>query len=161
VYDRNAIPTDDSQLHPARNPYAPPKAHVADPAQAPRVKPRTVVWATVALWVSFGLTFTSGAIAIKDDWLSLQPMFVVVSVTITLVLLLYAALIYFVSSGRYWARLILAVLLVVGTVSDILKAPAVWQYSEGLVLMMTILHTCEFMAMYWLFTEPGRRWFKR
>jgi hypothetical protein len=74
---------------------------------------------------------------------------------------LWVALIYFVSKGRNWARLILAVLLVVGTVIYILAAPAVWQRSEVLILMTASSLVCEFVAMYWLFTEPGRRWFKR
>jgi hypothetical protein len=77
------------------------------------------------------------------------------------VLLLYAALIYSVSSGRYWARLVYAVIVGVRTVTDILQAAAAWRYSEGLALMVVIALMCDYVAMYWLFTEPGRRWFKR
>jgi hypothetical protein len=73
----------------------------------------------------------------------------------------YAALIHFLSSGRNWARVIYAVLLGVRTVSVILLALATLQYSTGRVLMVAFAFTCEYMAMYWLFTEPGRRWFKR
>jgi hypothetical protein len=75
--------------------------------------------------------------------------------------LLYPVLIYFVSRGRYWARLIYAVLLGVRTVRVIPLVPADWQDSKGLVLMTAISFICQYMAMYWLFTEPGRRWFKR
>jgi hypothetical protein len=72
-----------------------------------------------------------------------------------------AALIYFVSSGRYWARLIYAVLLGVQTVNFIRHAPAAWQHHLQVPLFIAAtIFMGEYMAMYWLFTEPGRRWFK-
>jgi hypothetical protein len=44
-------------------------------------------------------------------------------------------------------------------VSEILLAPVNWHSSEGLIT--AISYVCDYVAMYWLFTEPGRRWFKR
>jgi hypothetical protein len=149
---------DDSQLDPARNPYAPP--HVADPALAPRVKPRTVVWATVALSVSAGLFFAS---AVRSLPVASPPKglptvviinaFVVVISSLLPFVPLIIALIYFVSAGRNWARLIYAMLCCVHTVSLILHARLSVVFVSALM--------CEYMAMYWLFTEPGRRWFER
>jgi hypothetical protein len=75
-----------------------------------------------------------------------------------IIALISAALVYFVSSGRNWARLIYAGWLAVATVSEILLAPVNWQSSEGLIT--AISYVCDYVAMYWLFTEPGRRWFK-
>ena len=74
--------------------------------------------------------------------------------------LLYPVLIYFVSAGRYWARLIYALLFGLRTVRVLVLAPADWQYSKGLLLMTAVSFICQYIAMYWLFTEPGRRWFK-
>jgi hypothetical protein len=141
-----------------QNPYAAPQAHVADPVPAPRVKPRTVVWATVALWVSYGLGLVHAAIVLKDRLMSWPPEQIVVANAITE--LIRAALIYFVSGGRNWARAIYAVLLSTQTVNIILHAQANWQYSERLTLVTATSFMCDYVAMYWLLTEPGRRWFK-
>ena len=70
-----------------------------------------------------------------------------------------AALIYFMSSGRYSARLIYAVWLGARTMNVIRNIPADWQSSHGLVLMTVASFSLQYAAMYWLFTEPGRRWF--
>ena len=70
-----------------------------------------------------------------------------------------AALIYFVSSGRYWARLIYAVWLGVRTMNVIRNISAEWQGSHGLVFVTAASFACQYAAMYWVFTEPGRRWF--
>jgi hypothetical protein len=145
-------------MHSDRNPYAPPQAHVADAAPAPRGKPRTVVWATVALCVSYGLMLAHAAIFFQNRSISWPPE--PTEIVRTLSFLFYVALIYFVSGGRYWARLIYAVLLAVRTVTVIWSASARWQYSEGLMVIEAISLVCGYMAMYWLFTEPGRRWFR-
>jgi hypothetical protein len=116
----------------------------------------------VALWVAYLLSFAYAAIFVSARLISSPPVPVAPVVTwLALSRLSYAALIYFVSSGRYWARLIYAVLLGVHTVSVIRGAPAAWQYSEVFVLMTAITLMCQYTAMYWLFTEPGRRWFMR
>jgi hypothetical protein len=159
MYDQNTPPAGESQLQPDQNPYAPPPVHVADPARAPRVKPRTVVWATAALWVSFGLFSAHAAIVLKGRWISWHPE--AVAIPQTRDELLYVALIYFASVGRNWARLIYAVWLGVRTVIVIRYAPADWQDSKWLELMTAISFICQYVAMYWLFTAPGRRWFKR
>lgn len=144
---------------PDHNPYAPPQAHVADTIRPPRVKPLTVPWALKALWVAYGLAFVHAAIVIGDRWMSWPPQFIVF--TQLLSELLYAALIAFIASGRYWARLIYGVLLGVRTLNVIQNASGDWHDSYGLVLVTVISFACQYVAMYWLFTEPGRRWFVR
>lgn len=74
--------------------------------------------------------------------------------------LLYAALTYFVTSGQSWARLIYAVLLVPATVYDSMHLADYWQF-KGLLLMTIVSYICQYVAMYWFFTDPGRRWFAR
>jgi len=150
--------TDDlTQLHPDHNPYEPPQAHVADSNRTQGVKPRRVKWAVTALWAAYGLTFIHAAIVIGDRWTLWPPEQVVLNQLASE--LFYVVLIYFVSSGRYWGRLIYAVLLGVRTVNVIRTIPDDWQSSHGLVLVTVISFSCQYMAMYWLFTEPGRRWF--
>jgi hypothetical protein len=109
--------------------------------------------------VSFGLFSAHAAIVLKGRWISWPPEAVAIAQTRDV--LLYLVLIYFVSVGRYWARLIYAVWLGVRTVNVIRYAPADWEDSHGLALMTAISFICQYVAMYWLFTEPGRRWFKR
>jgi hypothetical protein len=96
--------------------------------------------------VAYALTFLHAIIAIGIPSTLWPPEYVVVN---QLVFELFsAALIYFVSSGRYWARL-----------NVIRNIPADWHSSHGLVLMTVASFACQYAAMYWLFTEPGRRWF--
>ena len=115
------------------------------------------MWAVTALWAAYGLTFIHAAITIGDRWTLWPPAQVVLNqVTFEL---FYVVLIYFVSSGRYGARLIYAVSLGGRTVNVIRYFPSDWQSSHGLVLLTMLSFSCQYMAMYWLFTEPGRRWF--
>jgi hypothetical protein len=141
------------------NPYAPPRAPVGAEPSSSRLKPRTVAWSVAALWVAYGITFAHAVIVIGDRWLSWPPEFVALNQIVFEVVC--AVLIYFVSRGRYWARLIYGVYLGVRTVHVIQHAPADWRDSHGLVLMTVVSFTCQYVAMYWLLTEPGRRWFSR
>lgn len=146
------------QPRPDFNPYAPPRAHVAD-SITPRIKPPTVRWAVIALWVAYGLTFTHAAMVIGNRLRLWPPEYVVLNQLAFE--LIHAALIYFVSRGQYWARLIYAVLLGLRTLNVIRNFPNDWHGSHGLVLMTVISFSCQYLAMYWLFSEPGRRWFVR
>jgi hypothetical protein len=141
------------------NPYTPPNAPLGDEYRLPRVKPRTVALAVTALWVAYGITLTHAVIIIGDRWLSWPPEFVALNQIVFEVVC--ATLVYFVSRGRYWARLIYGVHLGVRTVNVIRYAPADWRDSHGLFVMTVLSFTCQYVAMYWLFTEPGRRWFAR
>jgi hypothetical protein len=110
--------------------------------------------------VSYGLSLAhAGIIALLERWVWWPPDEVAVRTLLNY--LFELALIYFVSAGGNWARLIYAVLLGVRTPNVILGISASWQYSKGLLLMVAISYTCKYMAMYLLFTEPGRRWFNR
>jgi hypothetical protein len=148
-----------TQLHPEHNPYEPPQAQVADSNRAQMIKPQAVRWAVTALWASYGLSFVHAAISIGDRWTVWPPEHVVLSQLGSE--LFYAVLLAFVSRGEYAARLIYAVLLGVRTVNVIRYIPDDWQSYHGLVLVTAISFSCQYMAMYWLFTEPGRRWFAR
>jgi len=130
---------------------------VGDTKPVPRVKPRRIQWAMTALWVAYALTFIHAVVLIGVPSTLWPPEYVVANQLA--VELVSAALIYFVSSGRYWARLIYAVWLGGRTMNVIRHILADWQNSYGLVLMTVASFACQYAAMYWLFTEPGRRWF--
>jgi hypothetical protein len=112
--------------------------------------------------VLFGLRFAEEATHFKDRW-DMGPSAYLIWYEIwqVLAMLFYAVLIHLVSSGRIWARVIYAVLLVVRTVTVLLPALAVWDYLPAQTLLVAFEFTCDYVAMYWLFTEPGRRWFRR
>ena len=111
-----------------------------------------------ALWISYGLSFLHAAIVIGDRWLLWPPTLVVLIQTASE--LLYAAIIYFTSGGRNWARLTYIFLLGVRTINVIRYFPDDWQDSHWLVFVTAISFVCQYLAMYWLFTGEGRRWFK-
>lgn len=140
-----------------RNPYAPPQSRTAVFHKAPRIKPRRVKWAVTALWVAYGLGIVHAAIVIGDRLALWPPEYVVLTQLGSE--LFYALLIYFVSGGRYSARLIYAVLLGVRTINVFRGISDAWQSSHALVLVTVISFSCQYTAMYWLFTESGRRWF--
>lgn len=138
------------------NRYAPPRAHVAIIKSTRRVKPRRIQWAMIALWGAYALTFIHAVIVGIHSTLWPPEYGVVNQLVFELVA---AALIYFVSSGRYWARMIYAVWLGVRTMNVVRYFAVDWQSSHGLVLMTVASFACQYAAMYWLFTEPGRQWF--
>jgi hypothetical protein len=148
-----------SQLNPDPNRYAPPRAHIVDSHRTPGIKPRRVNWAVTALCVAYGLSFIHAAIGIGNRWILWPPESVVLIQLASE--LFYAAIIYFVSSGRNWALLIYAVLLGVRTVIVIRYFPDDWKDPHWLVLVTIISFSCQYMAMYWLYTGAERRWFVR
>jgi hypothetical protein len=114
------------------------------------------------LGVSYGLSFAQAALFYKHRLiLSRLPELIGFVTGQTLNLLIWGPLIYFVSSGRYLARLIYAVLVCLHAATFIPRALAGWPDTVLVNLMAVISIGCECLAMYWLFTEPGRRWFKR
>jgi hypothetical protein len=141
------------------NRYAPPKAPVGDNPRSSRVRPRSVTWAVTALWAAYAITLMHGISIIGHRLLSWPPEDVAISQISFEVLC--AALIYGVARGWYWARLVYGVTLGVRTLNVIQHLPADWLDSHGLVLMNVVSFMCQYLAMYWLFFEPGRRWFLR
>jgi hypothetical protein len=144
-----------SQLNPDPNRHAPP----VDLNKTRRIKPRRVKWAVAALWLSYGLSFMHAAIVIGDRWILWPPKRVVLIQLASE--LFYAAIIHFVSSGRNWARIIYTVLLCLRTVNVVTYFPDDWKSSHGLLLVTVVSFSCQYIAMYWLYSEAGRGWFVR
>jgi hypothetical protein len=120
------------------------------------IKPRRVKWALTALRTAYGLTLLHAAIVIGSRWVSWPPEQVVLIQLASE--LFYAALIYCVSSGRKWALLTYAVLLGGRTVNVIWYLRDDWQSSQTLVMVTGISFSLQYLAIYWLYSEPGRRW---
>jgi len=116
------------------------------------------VWAIAALWVGYGLTLVHSVINIgPESWMSWPP--TLMAIGLTLSGLIYPGLFYFLSKGHYWARLVYGVVLGVRTVNFLRYPLREWQGTEGLLAMTVASFLCQYIAMYWVFTEPGRRWF--
>ena len=81
-----------------------------------------------ALWVAYGLTFIHAVIVGIHSTLWPPEYGVVNQLVFELVA---AALIYFVSSGRYWARMIYAVWLGVRTMNVIRNIPGIGTAPTG------------------------------
>ena len=145
-----------TQRTPTPSPYLPPQSPVADPDSVPIAKPRTVKWAITALWVSYGLTCVHAAIVVGARWLSWPPEIIALAQIVFAGL--YWILITLVSEGRFWAQLVYALLLCGRTATVIRYLPSDWQDSHGLELITAVSFLCQYVAMYWLFTKPGRQW---
>jgi hypothetical protein len=108
--------------------------------------------------VSYVLTLVHSVINIgPKSWMPWPPTLMAIGVMSSIPL--YLALFYFLSKGHYWARLVYAVVLGVRTVNFLRYPLRDWQGTEGLLLMTVVSFLCQYIAMYWLFTKPGRRWF--
>jgi hypothetical protein len=145
------------------NPYAPPKATVADvsPEGEARIRPREI--ALVLKLAAAGYVFGLVAIALSWDYYSklMTPAGLVVNQVFSLAL---AAWFYYkIYMGRNWARWVLLVSSVLGSIlvfsriflEIVYSAPPLAKFSMvvGLVINLSIL--------WLLFVSPGREWFTR
>ena len=122
-----------------------------------RTKPKIVVQAIALLWTSYALSVIHVTMTLAYSWSRWSPVRVL---PIQLgSLLFYAALIYFVSRGLNWARWTYLALFAARLVNVLLYLPQDLHTSKSLVALTGISFLCLFVAFYWLFTEPGRRWF--
>jgi hypothetical protein len=137
------------------NPYAPPKAAVAE-AEIPIPRPAAVITAMQLLWVSFALTFVEVAL----DWEAMtegEPLIFAIFAALGIAVTLW---LYFnIWAGRNWARITYLVLtaisiplLVIDLPDNAQRAPL----AAGLALIDLFL---VFYALYLLFF-PGREWFR-
>jgi hypothetical protein len=143
-----------------RNPYSPPQTEVreaVEPAAGPR--PGQVTWAVRLLWAEF-------ALSILDFFLGwyLKPAgfgLVADLVASLLTLPLEALVIYKLGHGRNWARYV--------TLASVLLSILLWygaarQGTAGdpvTVIMGALELMLDAVALFLIFANPGRQWFKR
>jgi len=138
-----------------RNPYAPPKAVVAE-VESTIARPPAVNTAMKLLWVSFALTFVEVAL----DWEGsvagdARTFLIFASLGIAITLWLYLK----IRVGRNWARITYLVLTVISGPFVFIELPEIAQrapIAAGLTLIDLFL---VLYALYLLFF-PGREWFR-
>ena len=122
-----------------------------------RPMPRVVAWAVALLWSSYALSVGHEIITLRYVWTSWSPERVLPLHVAGF--LVFAALIYFISRGVNWARWTYLVLFAVRLINVLLYLRQDLDASKPLVLITAISFLCLSVAIYWLFTDPGSRWF--
>ena len=140
----------------SQQPYAPPKSSLAV-AEATVEAPPQVRRAVQFLWASFVLGLIDSIHILEVDPEALE-----VAGTILFLLVLvnafFAFLIVSASRRKNWARILLLVSVVVTTLAYFLfpsESPDPW-LSVASIIVSSIL---EAIAMIWLFSGPGARWY--
>jgi hypothetical protein len=142
-----------------RNPYSPPQTEVreaVEPAAGPR--PRQVTWAVRLLWAEFALSILDFALGgyLKPAGFNFFADLVGSVVTLPL----EALVIYKIGRGRNWARyvalaaVLLSILLWYGAAREGNAGDAVTVIMGALELML------DAVALFLIFANPGRQWFK-
>ena len=139
----------------AGNPYSPPKAHVRDAIDAGRLaeRPLQITLAIVLSSVSLLIVVVSAALPYSS-----QP--VQQAIETGLWALVIAAGVVdnlAVWRGRNWARVVYAVVTVLGLLNVLLELSARPAASVALDLVSLVLAGG---VVYLLFTKPGSLWFK-
>jgi hypothetical protein len=142
------------------NPYSPPQADVREPAEPDLAGPRParVALAVRLFWIEFALSVVQGGL----DFYSAADGFARIAVVVgaLLALPLEALVIYKIGRRRNWARwvalgaVIISALLWFGAIRQGISADPV----EG--SMGAIELAIDGVALYLLFANPGRQWFK-
>jgi hypothetical protein len=121
-------------------------------------KPRQVVWATSLLWTSLAL----GLFTTVLDWSyerSLAPVSKLVS-DLALTFLFLSFLIWKISQGRNWARIVYLVLFLFGGVFYFTFAAAAIRRSTAVAFLTILQGVMQFAALVLVFGVPGKDWFK-
>lgn len=148
------------------NPYAPPKAVVADPVIDPaaRNRPPEVTLAARLLWVAlalgaFNAIVDSARLATAG---SVSPYFVVGSVAGSLLVLgLLAWLTHRIAHGRNWARIVFLLMFVMGIPIFLLQLPAMFATSVFATAISAAISVLQMIALYLVFLGAGSHWFRR
>jgi hypothetical protein len=142
------------------NPYAPPVAKVADSVLPRGVRPNEVTRASLLLCIAYVLSMVHVGLLLKYVFrtLAAEPAFIV---TQSISLLFYAALIYCISRGQNWARLTYLILIGIRVANVAWTFRYEWSTSKFGVMLTVLSFVCQIIALYWLFTDPGRLWFRR
>jgi hypothetical protein len=143
-----------------RNPYSPPQTDVRE-AVAPDLagpRPKPVTWAVRLLWIELALSVLDGGLAWHIKASNAERFIDVAALLVTLPL--EAWVIYKIGRRRNWARyvalasVIISVLLWYGAVRQGISADPVTTIMGAMELML------DGVALYLLFANPGRQWFK-
>jgi hypothetical protein len=121
-------------------------------------KPREVAWATSLLWASFAMGLFTTAL----DWSyerSLQPVSKLV-LDGALTFLVLAFLIWKISQGKNWARIVYLVLFLFGGVFYFTFVRAAIGRSTAVALLTILQSLMQLVALILVFVGPAKDWFK-
>ena len=122
-------------------------------------KPREARLATNLLWISLGIGPVN--FALQFDYLQSQAstgfVFTVSGITFVVV----GVLIYFISTGRNWARITFLVLFLVGLTQAISQLTATFDRSTLTGLLSLGQALLQIVALYLIFSRPGASWFAK
>ena len=143
---------------PPRNPYAPPKALVAEsPDDSLPEAPPPVKTAMKLLWISFVLTYVEVAL----DWTAMtaETGLIFFAIWMALMTALQIWIYLKIARGRNWARIVWLVLFAISlplSFTHMVELAQRIPIAAGVTLIDTFM---VFYALYLLFF-PGREWFR-
>lgn len=119
---------------------------------------RRAVW---LLWTSLVIGLLQVALEWEPVRLEFEGWDGVMGIILTISFLVPAVLIVFISRGHRWARMATAIMTLVGIAFYLAwpheGAPEPWQSA----VMTWVLSAMDVLALYWLFTGNGARWFSK
>jgi hypothetical protein len=131
----------------------------------PHQKSKNIILAIRLLWGSLVL----GALGSALNWdftLSQMPPdfpmnkdlfgFLVILFTFTIM----AWMVFKISSGRNWARILFLVMFMIGVPLSIPSLTISYHYSKAVFLITIINSGLQLMVVYFLFSKAGNAWFK-
>ena len=140
------------------NPYSPPRSALTavSVSKPPTGRPSQVALAVQALWLDFGVAWVFILLSIRTVLSSFLAFALTLVITAASALLIAK-----ISQGRNWARIVFLVsaLIYFAERFFVLVIPI---QRDMIDLISTVFHVpLQMASLYFLFTEPGRRWFKR
>jgi hypothetical protein len=143
-----------------RNPYSPPAAVVADPAEAQHQypQPKQVRVAVILLWASFALGFP--AVYLEYQHVTSAAEAVVLTIIMVAACAFAALLNVKIARGRNWSRWAFLVMMFLTLLSYLAPddATRVVSWAEGALSVTSSV--LDAVALYLLFSWPGALWFR-
>lgn len=139
------------------NPYAPPKAAVADPTTQ-ATPPHAVALATRLQWVAVALGAVNLVVVLVPVASVGQLPFIL---PIPLALLgTLAVFAHNISRGRNWARIAFLVMFGFGLPGFLLGLPGMLRESASATAISVLMSVLQTIALFLVFTGAGARWFR-
>jgi hypothetical protein len=143
------------------NPYAPPKAVVADSLMdsSPAARPLAVSFAVGLLYLGVALSGLNTIIRLLEFSVGALPITVV---AVPLVVLCVVALItHTISRGRNWARITLLIVVVLGLPVFLLNLRAILEDAVFTIAVSVFIYALQIVALYLVYTGVGAQWFRQ
>ncbi len=143
-----------------RNPYSPPQTDVREAVEADLTgpRPKQVTWAVRLFWIELAVSVLDAGLAWYVETGNLERLINVVASLVSFPL--EALVIYKIGRRRNWARYVALASVIVST---LLWSGAVRQgvSAEPVTIIMGAIELMlDGVALYLLFANPGKQWFK-